>query len=203
MRRRRRPPPSPFNDHPCRHAAPLAPLDRRHPLVTRTANDDTIGSDPKMAPLMRRLRSDPRFEARLAQRGQHRQMLDQVLDLFEIEPEYDLNIMREDQDLIHITAVMAAVSTMSCRNFSRSAFWCRATPRRRWRGARRVLRARAGRPRRGGPAHRRPCRPFPEEMNRAGDAASPTCTSRRPRARRQPAAPRAWHRSASASPATR
>jgi UDP-N-acetylglucosamine 2-epimerase (non-hydrolysing) len=64
----------------------------------------------KMAPVVKALASDPGVEARVCVTGQHRQMLDQVLELFEIEPEYDLDIMREDQDLIHITsAVMAGV----------------------------------------------------------------------------------------------
>lgn len=64
----------------------------------------------KMAPVVKALESAPGVEAKVCVTGQHRRMLDQVLDLFEIKPDYDLNIMREAQDLIHITsAVMAGV----------------------------------------------------------------------------------------------
>jgi UDP-N-acetylglucosamine 2-epimerase (non-hydrolysing) len=47
--------------------------------------------------------SQPEFESRVCVTAQHRQMLDQVLDLFEITPEYDLDIMRPGQDLYSIT----------------------------------------------------------------------------------------------------
>ncbi len=57
----------------------------------------------KMAPLALALASDPRFEAKVCVTGQHREMLDQVLDLFEIEPEFDLNIMKPGQDLTDVT----------------------------------------------------------------------------------------------------
>ena len=57
----------------------------------------------KMAPLVLKLQTDSRFEARLCVTAQHRQMLDQVLELFEIQPEYDLNIMRPGQTLSDIT----------------------------------------------------------------------------------------------------
>lgn len=48
----------------------------------------------KMAPLALNLAQDDRFESRVCVTGQHRQMLDQVLELFEITPDYDLNIMK-------------------------------------------------------------------------------------------------------------
>ena len=57
----------------------------------------------KMAPLALALAADPRFEAKVCVTGQHREMLDQVLDLFEIEPEFDLNIMKPGQDLTDVT----------------------------------------------------------------------------------------------------
>ncbi len=58
----------------------------------------------KMAPLIQALESDPRFEARVCVTAQHREMLDQVLDLFEIEPDYDLNLMKSGQTLNEVTA---------------------------------------------------------------------------------------------------
>lgn len=58
----------------------------------------------KMAPLAVALAKDERFDAKLCVTGQHRQMLDQVLDLFSLTPDYDLNIMRPNQDLSDITA---------------------------------------------------------------------------------------------------
>lgn len=56
-----------------------------------------------MASLVKLLGRDPRIEARVCVTAQHRQMLDQVLELFEIKPEYDLDIMRSAQSLSDIT----------------------------------------------------------------------------------------------------
>lgn len=58
----------------------------------------------KMAPLVKELAKSTTIESKVAVTGQHREMLDQVLDLFEIKPDYDLNIMQESQDLFDITA---------------------------------------------------------------------------------------------------
>lgn len=59
----------------------------------------------KMAPLVKELKKhDKEFESIVCVTGQHRQMLDQVLDLFEIGPDYDLNIMKQGQDLYDVTA---------------------------------------------------------------------------------------------------
>lgn len=59
----------------------------------------------KMAPLVKELQKYPdKFEISICVTGQHRQMLDQVLDLFEIKPDYDLNIMKQGQDLYDVTA---------------------------------------------------------------------------------------------------
>jgi len=57
----------------------------------------------KMAPLVQALSQDPAFESRLCVTAQHREMLDQVLRLFKLEPDYDLNIMRPEQGLTEIT----------------------------------------------------------------------------------------------------
>src|SRR3546814_5472899 len=53
----------------------------------------------KMAPLALLLARDPRFESRICVTGQHREMLDQVLDLFRIRADLDLNVMKPGQDL--------------------------------------------------------------------------------------------------------
>lgn len=60
----------------------------------------------KMAPLHIALSADERFEAKLCVTGQHREMLDQVLSLFAIDPDYDLNIMKPGQDLTDITTAI-------------------------------------------------------------------------------------------------
>lgn len=58
----------------------------------------------KMAPLVHALAQDDAFESKVCVTAQHREMLDQVLHLFGIEPEYDLNIMQPGQDLTEITS---------------------------------------------------------------------------------------------------
>lgn len=59
----------------------------------------------KMAPLVKEFQKHPdKFETIVCVTGQHRQMLDQVLELFEITPDYDLNIMKQGQDLYDVTA---------------------------------------------------------------------------------------------------
>ena len=59
----------------------------------------------KMAPLVKKLQTMPdQFRIVVCVTGQHRQMLDQVLHLFDITPDYDLNIMQQNQDLYDITS---------------------------------------------------------------------------------------------------
>jgi len=58
----------------------------------------------KMAPVVRALNEHPDFINKVCVTAQHRQMLDQVLELFEITPDYDLNIMSPGQDLFDVTA---------------------------------------------------------------------------------------------------
>ncbi|MCE2572600.1 non-hydrolyzing UDP-N-acetylglucosamine 2-epimerase [Motilimonas eburnea] len=58
----------------------------------------------KMAPLVHALDLDQRFDAKCCVTAQHREMLDQVLELFEIVPDYDLNLMRAGQTLNDVTA---------------------------------------------------------------------------------------------------
>ncbi len=58
----------------------------------------------KMAPLVHALKASPSFNVRVCVTAQHRQMLDQVLELFAIQPDYDLDIMQPKQDLYKVTA---------------------------------------------------------------------------------------------------
>ncbi len=58
----------------------------------------------KMAPLVKKLNEDPFFESVLCVTAQHREMLDQVLELFDLKPDYDLNLMKPNQTLSMITA---------------------------------------------------------------------------------------------------
>lgn len=60
----------------------------------------------KMAPLALALAADERFDAQVCVTGQHREMLDQVLDLFGLKPDYDLNIMKPGQDLSDVTTAI-------------------------------------------------------------------------------------------------
>lgn len=60
----------------------------------------------KMAPLVLALAADARFEAKVCVTGQHREMLDQVLDLFNVRPAFDLKIMKPDQDLTDVTTAI-------------------------------------------------------------------------------------------------
>lgn len=57
-----------------------------------------------MAPVVEVLKKNPAFNARVCVTAQHREMLDQVLALFNIQPEFDLNLMQRGQDLTDITA---------------------------------------------------------------------------------------------------
>ena len=59
-----------------------------------------------MAPLLLALQSDTRFESKICATAQHRQMLDQVLHLFGLVPDFDLNVMKPGQDLSAITVAI-------------------------------------------------------------------------------------------------
>ena len=61
----------------------------------------------KMAPVVKMLERDSRFESYVLLTGQHSQMLDDVVTLFEIQTWKDLNVMRERQTLPYLTATLA------------------------------------------------------------------------------------------------
>ncbi len=58
----------------------------------------------KMAPLVHALAADERFNSRVCVTAQHREMLDQVTELFEITPDYDLDLMKAGQTLNDVTS---------------------------------------------------------------------------------------------------
>ncbi len=58
----------------------------------------------KMAPLVKEFKKKSGFDTKICVTAQHREMLDQVLDFFEIVPDYDLNLMRPNQNLYSLTA---------------------------------------------------------------------------------------------------
>ena len=58
----------------------------------------------KMVPVIKTLKKEDYFESKICITAQHREMLDQVLKVFEIEPDYDLNLMKSNQDLYEITS---------------------------------------------------------------------------------------------------
>ena len=78
----------------------------RNELLGRVKTLSIFGTRPeaiKMAPLALALAADDRFSSKVCVTGQHRQMLDQVLDLFELSPDYDLGIMKAGQGLTDVT----------------------------------------------------------------------------------------------------
>ncbi|MGV1002100.1 non-hydrolyzing UDP-N-acetylglucosamine 2-epimerase [Empedobacter falsenii] len=58
----------------------------------------------KMAPLVQEFKKHNEFETKVCVTAQHREMLDQVLDFFEIQPDFDLNLMKPNQNLFSLTA---------------------------------------------------------------------------------------------------
>jgi UDP-N-acetylglucosamine 2-epimerase (non-hydrolysing) len=71
-----------------------------------------------MAPLLKQLKNDPlKFEVKSCSTGQHREMLDQVLDFFKIVPDYDLSIMRENQSLVDLSCNLLKAITSVIEEF--------------------------------------------------------------------------------------
>jgi len=75
--------------------------------MNKTRVMTVLGTRPeaiKLAPIIQLFETDKRFESILVVTAQHREMLDQVLALFKLKPQEDLNLMTEDQSLAQITA---------------------------------------------------------------------------------------------------
>ncbi len=77
-------------------------LSKRRALIVFGTRPEAI----KMAPVVHALQNDQRLETKVCVTAQHREMLDQVLDLFEIVPDYDLNLMKPGQNLYDLTAII-------------------------------------------------------------------------------------------------
>ncbi|WP_082389913.1 non-hydrolyzing UDP-N-acetylglucosamine 2-epimerase [Ornatilinea apprima] len=76
----------------------------KHNLIKVLSIFGTRPEAVKMAPVVKQLEAHPEIESRVCVTAQHRQMLDQVLDLFAIQPDIDLNLMRENQSLAGLTS---------------------------------------------------------------------------------------------------
>lgn len=85
---------------PSSHLTELKIMEKKKVLTVFGTRPEAI----KMAPLVHALNNDPRFESRCCVTAQHREMLDQVLTLFDIEPDYDLDIMKAGQTLNQVTS---------------------------------------------------------------------------------------------------
>jgi UDP-N-acetylglucosamine 2-epimerase (non-hydrolysing) len=87
---------------------------RRSPTAAQIKLLFVFGTRPeaiKLAPLVRELSGRPQFECRICVTGQHREILGQFLDLFQLRPDWNLDVMRPDQDLAYLTgAVLSGVS---------------------------------------------------------------------------------------------
>ena len=68
----------------------------------------------KMAPLVHALASNPAIDSKVCVTAQHREMLDQVLALFEITPDYDLDIMKPGQDMTPVMSWPGMQMKVSC-----------------------------------------------------------------------------------------
>src|SRR3974390_1372024 len=81
---------------------------------TRTKVLVVFGTRPeaiKLAPVLRELKARPGFDCKICVTGQHREMLAQVVELFDLRPNWNLDLMRPDQDLADLTG--AALSGVS------------------------------------------------------------------------------------------
>jgi UDP-N-acetylglucosamine 2-epimerase (non-hydrolysing) len=83
---------------------PIGPLAGPHKRIRVMTVFGTRPEAIKMAPLVKELESRAEIESIVAVTAQHRQMLDQVLNIFKIKPDYDLDIMKERQTLTQITS---------------------------------------------------------------------------------------------------
>lgn len=82
----------------------------------------------KDGPLVKHLENASGIESKVCVTGQHRQMLDQVLELFEIKPDYDLNIMKPGQTLSEITGEILKSIEPILKIIGRIWFWSMVIP---------------------------------------------------------------------------
>jgi UDP-N-acetylglucosamine 2-epimerase (non-hydrolysing) len=81
-------------------SSPISPREAKTALVVFGTRPEAI----KMAPLVAALRRDDRIRVKVCVTAQHREMLDQVLSLFQIVPDHDLDLMRDRQSLSEVTS---------------------------------------------------------------------------------------------------
>lgn len=81
-------------------------ISNRLPVIKVLSVFGTRPEAVKMAPVVRALVDTKGIESRVCVTAQHRQMLDQVLGLFQIKPDYDLDLMRADQSLAELSAAI-------------------------------------------------------------------------------------------------
>ena len=82
----------------------------------------------KMAPLVKEFqKKSADFETIVCVTGQHREMLDQVLQIFDIKPNYDLNIMKQGQDLYDVTARVLTGMRDVLNKAKPDVYWCTVT----------------------------------------------------------------------------
>lgn len=81
----------------------------------------------KMCPLVKELKNHSEFQVVCCVTGQHRQMLEQVLEAFHIVPEYDLAIMKERQTLFDVTENVLKGMEEVLKKSSRILCWCMET----------------------------------------------------------------------------
>ena len=91
-----------------------------------------LGTRPeavKMAPVITRLKAQPElFDCKVCVTGQHRAILDQILQAFGVVPDFDLDIMQTGQTLAGITVARLMASAKFWKKKSRIWFWCKGIP---------------------------------------------------------------------------
>ena len=80
-----------------------------------------LGTRPeaiKMAPIVKALEKDSFFESKVCITGQHNQMLHQVLDIFEIEPHFNLKVMKKNQRLSNLTSsILTSMDSVQIKKY--------------------------------------------------------------------------------------
>ena len=85
-----------------------------------------------MAPVIQELKRRENIETLLCLTAQHRQMLDQVLELFDLKADIDLNLMKNQQTLPEITASILFHMDQVLKQENRTGFWFKGTQRLSW-----------------------------------------------------------------------
>ena len=103
---------------------------RRRDRMKRIKVMSVFGTRPeaiKMAPLVQTLAQRPEFESICCLTGQHREMLDSVMEIFDLKADFDLNIMEKRQTLSKLRRRRFSAWRRSSRKRNPTLFWCTAT----------------------------------------------------------------------------